>query len=117
MVMVITSHMSTQRSRPRVLVLGGSGMLGHKVVQRLAGAADVTATFRHSDRRLLEAVGISGFEPVEHFDVNDQAAVKRLLRSTKPDYVVNCVGIIKQLEASNDPVQSIQVNALFPHLL
>jgi dTDP-4-dehydrorhamnose reductase len=41
----------------------------------------------------------------------------RAIAAVKPDVVVNCIGIVKQLDAAHDPVPSISVNALFPHRL
>ena len=32
----------------------------------------------------------------------------------KPDYVVNCIGVIKQVSAAKEPVPSIIVNSLMP---
>jgi dTDP-4-dehydrorhamnose reductase len=35
----------------------------------------------------------------------------------RPDVILNCVGVIKQLDAAKDARASIYTNALFPHLL
>jgi dTDP-4-dehydrorhamnose reductase len=35
----------------------------------------------------------------------------------RPDVVINCVGVVKQLSAAKDPLVSIALNALFPHRL
>jgi len=34
-----------------------------------------------------------------------------------PEVIINCIGIVKQLPAAQDPLQSISINALFPHQL
>ena len=49
--------MSGVESRPRVLVLGGLGMLGHKLCQILAPEMDVWATVRR-DAAVLGSTGI-----------------------------------------------------------
>jgi dTDP-4-dehydrorhamnose reductase len=54
---------------------------------------------------------------VASVDVHNIASVKDAFRTTRPDVVVNAIGIVKQLPAGRDPVLSIEVNALFPHLL
>jgi len=41
----------------------------------------------------------------------------RLFDSVKPDFVVNCVGIVKQLPQSNDPLAVLPINSLLPHRL
>jgi dTDP-4-dehydrorhamnose reductase len=49
---------------------------------------------------------------VENFD-----SIMRAIALAKPQYVVNCIGIVKQQLAAKDPLPSISVNALFPHRL
>jgi dTDP-4-dehydrorhamnose reductase len=47
----------------------------------------------------------------------DIGTVRRVLDERRPDVAENCVGVVKQLAEAKDPVTSISVNALFPHLL
>jgi dTDP-4-dehydrorhamnose reductase len=101
----------------RVLVLGGGGMLGHKLVQRFADHFDTWATLRGS-ASAIAAYGI--FDPAKvisgvdalHFDT-----VVGAVRRVRPDVIINCVGIIKQLAAAKDPVLSLTINSLLPHRL
>lgn len=100
----------------KLLVLGGGGMLGHKLCQVAAGRMEVHATFRGEPSPVVLAhfpalrqrhpVRAESFQTVEH-------ALDRVC----PDAVVNCIGIVKQLDAGKDPVVCLTVNALFPHLL
>jgi dTDP-4-dehydrorhamnose reductase len=41
----------------------------------------------------------------------------RVMAEVKPEVVINCVGIIKQLDAAKDPIVSLSINSLFPHRL
>lgn len=101
----------------RVLIFGGAGMLGHKAYQVLGGRHEVFATVQAFDGR-LRATGIfDERRVVGGVDAWDLASVRKALRTVRPAWVLNCVGIIKQREAANDPTQAIYVNALFPHLL
>lgn len=50
-------------------------------------------------------------------DAADTDAVISIIAKEKPDVVINCVGIIKQLAASKDALASIAINSLFPHRL
>lgn len=50
-------------------------------------------------------------------DVLDHDALSRVLEDIKPDVVINCVGLIKQLAHSNDPLSTLPINAMFPHRL
>ena len=104
----------------RILILGGEGMLGHKVFQILSQRFDTYATFQRPNGPwtcypvydqvardyLLSGVNALNFE-----------TVIRAFAQVKPNVVINCIGIIKQLKAAKDPVISIQLNSLFPHRL
>ena len=98
-----------------ILVLGGGGMLGHKIYQALSGSSlDVRCTFRGS------TPNIPLFKPsecIEDVDVDDLAASEELVRDTKAKWLINCVGVIKQRPEATDPVLTIQTNSLLPHLL
>jgi dTDP-4-dehydrorhamnose reductase len=101
----------------KVLILGGSGMLGHKLWQRLAPQFDTHVTFRQTPQTYA-AYGI--FDPARSLggvSAEDFDSVVRALASVRPDVVVNCIGVVKQDAAAKDPVKSIGVNALFPHRL
>ena len=101
----------------RVLILGASGMLGHKVWQHFAKRLDPYATFRQAPSR-YERFGIfDAARSVGHVSAEDFDSVIRAIESVRPDAVVNCIGIVKQDAAAKDAVSSIAVNALFPHRL
>lgn len=101
----------------KVLILGGSGMLGHKLWQTLSERFDTYVTFRRPPA-LFAPFGI--FDPartIGGISAQDFDGLVSALAHTRPDVVVNCVGIVKQDAAAKDPYQSINVNALFPHRL
>jgi len=96
----------------KVLVLGGSGMLGHKVFQVLDRRFETYATFRafrsfpvYKDRAQV----------IDGVDATDFTSVIRAFVQARPDVVINCIGIVKQCYV---PTSSfVHVNALFPHQL
>ena len=51
----------------------------------------------------------------EGIDVLDDARLAHAVEAARPDVIVNAVGIIKQIDAANDPVTSVATNALLPH--
>lgn len=104
----------------RILVLGGTGMLGHKLFQGLSQIyEDTYATVRRSvsqapfDRVPFFHTG----KVIENVEVTDFARVARVIDDLKPDYVLNCVGVIKQRNKELSPVSCITLNALLPHKL
>ncbi len=102
----------------KILVLGASGMLGNAMMRVLSERSgwQVHGTIRsegakryfHADiaERLLPGVD------VENHDSLSQAFIR-----VRPDVVINCVGLVKQLADAEDPLQAIPMNALLPHRL
>jgi dTDP-4-dehydrorhamnose reductase len=101
----------------RVLILGGSGMLGHKLWQNFSARFDTYATFRQSPRAYARFPMFDETKALGGVSAENFQSVVRAFGSVRPDVVVNCVGIVKQDAAAKDPYQSIAVNALFPHRL
>jgi dTDP-4-dehydrorhamnose reductase len=103
-----------------ILVLGGTGMLGHKMFQRLRERfAETYCTIRGSVRDAsLEHIELFQARNVcEHVDATDYAALQRLLSDRQPKVIVNCVGVVKQRQEAHEALPSILVNALLPHQL
>jgi dTDP-4-dehydrorhamnose reductase len=101
----------------RVLIVGGAGMLGHKAFQVFSEHFDTMVTVRAFDDRLRSTGLFDEGRVIASVDATDVGSVRRALDAARPDCVVNCIGVIKQLEASRRPRTAIQVNALFPHIL
>lgn len=97
--------------KKRVLILGASGMLGNTLFRLLPGFGYRVTGWSRTPGTLGELNYAGGID-AQHFET-----VERVLRSERPDVVINCVGIIKQLDEAKDSIQSIEINALFPHRL
>jgi dTDP-4-dehydrorhamnose reductase len=101
-----------------VLVLGASGMLGNAVLRLFASSPGYTVvgTVRSvnaqralpADQRGLVRVGI---------DVENLDSLTQVFASVRPNVVINCVGVVKQLADANDPLVALPINALLPHRL
>ena len=104
--------------KKRVLILGCSGMLGHMLFTRLSsyGDYDVYGAMR------TPSSAPQWFSPElvkkikkDVVDADNFDSVIRALASIQPQVVINCVGLIKQLPLSTDPLSAITVNSLLPH--
>jgi dTDP-4-dehydrorhamnose reductase len=105
---------------PRLLVLGGSGMLGHKIFQRLQRDFSDTYCTLRGEAAAGSFDGIPLFETERVLwgvDVLRTDAFHALLRRLRPDVIVNCIGVIKQRSAAKDAIPNIRINALLPHEL
>jgi dTDP-4-dehydrorhamnose reductase len=101
----------------KVLILGGSGMLGHTLFRYLSedSSLDVFATVRSSKE-------LSGWLPADRLkkvcrdvDIYQIDRLVKVFAEVRPNLVVNCIGIIKQVPEALDPIATITTNALLPH--
>jgi dTDP-4-dehydrorhamnose reductase len=102
----------------RVLVLGSSGMLGSAVFREFYGhpAYEVYGLVRNplflpcfspsQQHRLIAGV-----------DVLDKEALMEVVKRVRPHVIINCVGLIKQKDHSQDPLVILPINAMLPHRL
>ncbi len=101
----------------RILIVGAAGMLGHKLYQTYKNRYETWGTVR------------SGYKSYAAYNIYDEAhliggvdaynfdTVMKALATVQPDVVINCIGIVKQLEIAKDPTISLTINSLFPHRL
>ena len=104
----------------KILVLGGEGMLGHKMYQTLLSRyPDTTCTVA----RPLSALFYQRIDlfrqgrVIDEIDAMDFPRLHEILDAERPGYIVNCIGMIKQREASKAAIPSITLNSLLPHKL
>jgi dTDP-4-dehydrorhamnose reductase len=104
----------------KVMVLGGAGMLGHKMFQVLRERfSGVLCTVREDMRKppFDRVELLQGNDVVPGVDVTDFPALQAILSALRPGYVVNCVGVIKQRAEAVSAIPSITINSLLPHKL
>lgn len=101
----------------RILIIGATGMLGHKMALKLSAKHTVFATVRKNKPHFFEQNTNGNLTIIEGIDVFYIDTIRKAIEETKPDYVLNCVGIVKQLAEAKNPITSITINALFPHQL
>ncbi|MDP3843869.1 MAG: SDR family oxidoreductase [Oxalobacteraceae bacterium] len=102
----------------KVLVLGVSGMLGNAIFRYFSESRDyeVFGSARSSAVQRAFAPELANRIMVGT-DVDNPDSLALLFAKVKPNVVVNCIGLIKQLAEANDPLQAIPINSLLPHRL
>jgi len=102
----------------RILILGATGMLGHKLWQRLSARfPDVYATMR-APRSAFTACGLfDSPRVIDRVDASEHGALERVLDDVRPGEIVNCIAVTKRREATDDALASIELNAALPHRL
>jgi len=102
----------------RILILGITGMLGHTLFQMLnqSNAYEVGGTYRSANSNI--PVWYKNNKNITAgVNVLDIDFIKNLIGNFKPNVVINCVGLIKQVDLIEDPLIAIPINSLFPHQL
>ncbi len=102
----------------RIVVVGASGMLGNAVLRYFATETNhvVFGSVRseRSASLLPEAVRSA---IIPGIDVENPESLVRLVGETRPTVLVNCVGLVKQLQSSKDPLSALSINSILPHRL
>lgn len=84
---------------PRIVLLGGSGQLGHALQRSLAPLGEIIAPSR------------------QQCDLYNPAAVQQLMLERRPDIIVNAAAHTAVDEAEHHPALAMQLNAALPALL
>jgi len=95
------------KKQKKVLLLGSSGMLGHKVANFLLNFSDLEIFDTSYRKKLRSATKI--------LDVTDQDLTKAIIFDCKPDFIVNCIGYLVGTNPSYQ--KAIYLNSFFPHFL
>jgi len=100
----------------RILVLGASGMLGNAIFRYLSAdkSASVYGSIRGRNyKNLFPPNLISSI--IDDVDVENFDSVVDIFIKLQPTIVVNCIGLVKQLEDSEMPLKAIPINSMLPH--
>jgi dTDP-4-dehydrorhamnose reductase len=104
----------------RILILGGDGMLGHRLLMRLQQEHDVRVTLRRelADYYCYAQHGLFTAEnSYTGVEVRDMTRLLEVMADFHPEAVVNAVGIVKQRGAAKEAIPSLEINSLVPHHL
>jgi dTDP-4-dehydrorhamnose reductase len=102
----------------RIIILGGTGMLGHQLWKYLATCfPDTFVTIRncrddYGNSNLYQSESV-----IENIDVSDLNVVTGVLKAIQPNIILNCIALTPRREVPDNPISSIFLNALLPHHL
>ena len=101
----------------RILILGVSGLIGHELFQELSLSHEVFGTLHQSKNNYGNIDLFSGHNVIEKIDVLNLEILYGVLYAVNPDVILNCVGITKRKIESNQMIDVLTVNSVFPHQL
>jgi dTDP-4-dehydrorhamnose reductase len=99
----------------RVLILGGLGMVGHRLWIALSAEHEVWGTVRNDAAEVPALPSIDRARICDHVDMARSDERQRVFERVRPEVVINCVGLVKQRPEANEDVPAITINALVPH--
>lgn len=98
----------------KVLILGASGMLGNTLFKYLSTRKyDVYGTVRDLNSNDLFSEVLRN----KLMLFNYPGAIENIFSDINPDYVINCIGIIKQRSKETSTLEQILINSVLPHYL
>ncbi|MBI2852127.1 MAG: SDR family oxidoreductase [Chloroflexi bacterium] len=105
----------------KIIVLGGSGMLGSMVVDYLSGDSDFQLTATARNRELLPGLQ-SHITNVQWRNLDAGECTVKSIRDVLDGapWVINAIGVIKPYihdDNATEVERAVTVNSLFPHLL
>jgi dTDP-4-dehydrorhamnose reductase len=101
----------------KILVLGGSGMLGHKLVQTWQSEFEVWTTLRGKFDDFARFGIFDRERTIDSLSVLDNDALEKVVARIRPDVIFNAVGIVKQVPTAKNSVTTILINSVLPHRL
>ncbi|KIJ89167.1 dTDP-4-dehydrorhamnose reductase family protein [Rickettsia asembonensis] len=102
----------------KILILGVTGMLGNSMFRFLSQDSkfDVYATARNNSTHSYFSKDLSD-KLITNVDVENHDSLVEVFNKAKPEIVINCIGLVKQLADANDPLKALPINSLLPHRL
>ena len=106
------------RPKKRVLVLGASGMLGSTLFRVFSKDPhlDTFGSIREASIKRYFAPELQS-ALISNIYLEGESGLLTVFAITKPDVVINCIGIIKQMPNANDCLESLAINSILPHRL
>lgn len=109
----------------RVLILGGSGMLGSMLCDYFVRHTNLGVGFTYnrnpSAKLIWEGETISSYPLDVSNEIELESNIKQILADFSPNYIINCIGLIKNYCAdpskSFETQQAIKINSIFPYVL
>lgn len=102
----------------RILILGGNGMIGHKMYQVISNShLDTWILFKKSIKDVTHSEFFNEKKIIDNFDLSDFDKLYDLLNNLNPDIIINAVGITIRRGINDVASKSILINSVLPNFL
>tara|TARA_B100001057_G_scaffold499161_1_gene608782 strand:+ start:906 stop:1778 length:873 start_codon:yes stop_codon:yes gene_type:complete len=105
----------------KILILGGTGEVGHMLCKRLSSSHQVFTTLR-TNNDLNSVNFFSKVLPETNCiiidDIKDEKDLKNVINNINPDLIINCIAVIKHRDSCvSGNFEAEYINSIFPHFL
>jgi len=101
----------------KVLILGATGLLGSTILKYFSTKSDFECfgTIRKSSdkKKLRHIKNIKLYK----IDFDKPRNLRKVFKMIKPNLIINCVGVVKQVLNNNANSEIIKINSFLPHYL
>ena len=102
----------------RILILGGNGMIGHKMYQILSKEfSDIWVLFKKPINKISSNEIFNIEKVIDNFDLIHFEDLKVILDNVLPDVIINASGITIRRGINDNLLKSILINSALPHSL
>jgi dTDP-4-dehydrorhamnose reductase len=101
----------------KILILGSTGLLGSTLLKYFSKKNNFKCY--GAIRKKLDTIKLKNIKNVKLYKINykKRCDIIKVFNQIKPDLIINCIGIIKQLTQKNKTSEIIRVNSFLPHYL
>ena len=101
----------------KILILGGNGMIGHKIYQELKNDFDDTWVLFRKKFSLLSYNDFYDSKVIDEFDLTNLEKLLDKLNILNPDVIINAAGITIRRGVTESSSKSILMNSVLPNFL
>lgn len=101
----------------KALVIGATGMLGHKALQIFAEAFEVAGTVRQAASRYRETPALAKYHLYGEVSAAAPVTVTDTIRAFEPDLVLNCAAVTASRIPATDKPTVRRINSDLPHAI
>ena len=102
--------------KKKILILGATGMLGHTLMIHLSQNKKIELFGTTRKFKLIRKYKKFSCKLIK-LDASNFSNLERCIKKIKPDYIINCVGIIKQKITSSMKNEIYSINSILPNFL
>ena len=105
--------------RKKIIILGATGMLGSQITRFFYNTNNYHILCIIRDKKKFNLLNLNSnkFLNVICESLNDTKNIEKTIKKFKPDYLINCVGMVKQIMNSKNKRLTYFVNVIIPKTL